>query len=155
MSISNTTLLASADYFSTKGQSIVDSNDNAANSLRIDPKTTLTVKLPVTFVAGTVITEEVALYLFKKGADVIWQDISAVVDANTTGLTGALGFYDSAGAFTEVALLGTHTGNVCNTTVEAYADTTLTEDSWLVLKLEGTPPVSGTAAIYVPFIVTA
>ena len=155
MSISKTTLEASADYFSVKGQSQFDSIDNAANSLRIDPKTLLTVKLPVTFVAGTIATEEIALYEFKKGGDVAWQDISAVVDASTTGLTGALGFYDDAGAFTEVALLGTHTGNVCRTTVEAYADTTLTDGAWLVLKLEGTPPVAGTAAIYVPFIVTA
>ena len=75
--------------------------------------------------------------------------------ANTTGLTGQLGFYDDDGVFTEVATLPTHTANISRATVEPYADTTLADGAWLVLLLEGTPPTSGTAAIYVPHIVTA
>ena len=150
-------------YFTDKGASQISTFQNAANA-RTDPSTTLTKKFNYSFgrdAEGKLLEEVeaagdlIGIGYFKKGADIMYQGIEVLVDLDASGFTCDIGILSPTGEFQLRATLSTPEDFVGTATIPDPHNDLLEEPAWLVARISGTPPITGKASFYIPYIALA
>ena len=150
-------------FFTDKGASQISTLQNAANA-RTDPSTTLTKKFNYSFgrdAEGKLLEEAeqegdlIGIGYFKKGADIMYQGIEVLVDAEAVGFECEIGTLSDTGEFVVKATLSSQGGFVGVITIPEPHNELLEEPTWLAARVTGIAPTSGRASFYVPYIALA
>lgn len=150
-------------YFTDKGASQVSTLQNAANA-RTDPSTTLTKKFNYSFgrdAEGKLLEEVeaegdfIGIGYFKKGADIMYHGIEVLLDNDAIEFGCQIGTLSPTGEFVLQATLSPNFDFVGSVTIPEPHNDLLEEPTWLVARITGTPPTSGRASFYVPYIALA
>lgn len=151
------------ELFTDKGASQVATQRDASLSV-VDPSATLTKKLNYEFgrdATGKLLeTAEatgdiIGIAYLRKGADIMWHNVEILVDTDAEDFTCEIGLLDDDGVFTKKATMGTPSNFVGTATIPEPHSPILEETAWVVAKITGTPPTSGKASFYLPYIALA
>tara|TARA_R110001592_G_scaffold71939_4_gene219559 strand:+ start:7320 stop:7790 length:471 start_codon:yes stop_codon:yes gene_type:complete len=155
MTLTPSTVSAFFDGFSVIGTEQNAAATNSSKNKLAVANNYLCHRITVDF-AGTSYsdTEYIGLIQIKTGSTVLWNDVKVVVTAGAENIEGTVGYLKNTDAAYLIQGTLADTALVLSSIVPDPDAPLLEETQWLALQIGGTPPTSGKATFFVPYLAT-